>query len=57
LFFRAFSREEQQVLIVLWLGYPRKTGDERDCHEVFTTMVGNGDFPDDLQELLIATSE
>ncbi len=57
LFFRAFSNEERQVLIVLWLGYPRKAGDKRDCYEVFTKMVGNGDFPDDLQELLIATIE
>jgi toxin YhaV len=57
LFFRAFTSEKRQVLIVLWLGYPRKAGDKRDCYEVFTKMVGNGDFPDDLQELLIATSE
>ena len=57
LFFRAFSSEERQVLIVLWLGYPRKAGDKRDCYEVFTKMVGNGDFPDSLSELLMATNE
>jgi toxin YhaV len=57
LFFRAFSSEEKQVVIVLWLGYPRKAGDKRDCYEVFTKMVGNGDFPDNLQELLMATNE
>ena len=57
LFFRAFSSEERQVLIVLWLGYPRKAGDKRDYYEVFTKMVGNGDFPDNLQELLMATDE
>jgi toxin YhaV len=57
LFFRAFTSEERQVLIVLWLGYPRKAGDKRDCYEVFTKMVGNGDFPDDLQDLLIAVNE
>jgi toxin YhaV len=57
LFFRAFTSEERQVLIVLWLGYPRKAGDKRDCYEVFTKMVGNGDFPDDLQELLMAVNE
>ena len=81
LFFRAFSSEERQVLIVLWLGYPRKAGDKadeialrspqhwagnpsscafhqaRDCYEVFSKMVGNGDFPDNLQKLLIATNE
>ena len=57
LFFRAFASQERQVIIVLWLGYPRKAGDKRDCYEVFTKMVGNGDFPDNLQELLIATNE
>jgi toxin YhaV len=57
LFFRAFTSEERQVIIVLWLGYPRKAGDKRDCYEVFTKMVGNGDFPDNLTELLMATNE
>jgi toxin YhaV len=44
LFFRAFSSEDRQVLIVLWLGSPYKAGDKQDCYEVFTKMVGNGDF-------------
>lgn len=57
LFFRAFSREGRQVLIILWLGYPRKAGDRRDCYEVFTKMVNNGNFPDSLQELLLTTIE
>jgi toxin YhaV len=57
LFFRAFSSEDRQVLIVLWLGSPRKAGDKRDCYEVFTKMVGNGDFPDGLQELLMAVDK
>jgi toxin YhaV len=57
LFFRAFTSEERQVVIVLWLGYPRKAGDKRDCYEVFTKMVGNGDFPDNLEEILMATNE
>jgi toxin YhaV len=56
LFFRAFVSGERQVLIVLWLGYPRKAGDKRDCYEVFTKMVGNGGFPDNLSELLLATN-
>jgi toxin YhaV len=38
-----------------WLGYPRKAGDKGDYSEVFTKMVGNSDFPDSLQELLMAT--
>jgi toxin YhaV len=57
LFFRAFVTEGRQVLIILWLGYPRKAGDKKDCYEVFTKMVGNGDFPDNLQELLVATNQ
>jgi toxin YhaV len=83
LFFRAFTSEARQVLIILWLGYPRKAGDKadeialrspsgdtprfarlqrafhqaRDCYEVFTKMVSNGDFPDNLSELLMATDE
>ena len=55
LFFRTFSNEERQVLIVLWLSYPWKAGDKRDCYKIFTKIVGNGDFPDSLQELLMAT--
>jgi toxin YhaV len=57
LFFRAFVTEGRQVLIILWLGYPRKAGDKKDCYEVFTKMVGNGDFPDNLQELLVETNQ
>jgi toxin YhaV len=57
LFFRAFVTEGRQVLIILWLGYPRKAGDKKDCYEVFTKMVGNGDFPDNLQDLLVATNQ
>jgi toxin YhaV len=57
LFFRAFTSEERQVIIVLWLGYPRKAGDKRDCYEVFTKMVGNGDFPDNLSDLLMDTDD
>jgi toxin YhaV len=57
LFFRVFVTEGRQVLIILWLGYPRKAGDKKDCYEIFTKMVGNGDFPDSLQELLVATNQ
>jgi toxin YhaV len=54
LFSRAFISEDRQVLIVLWFGYPRKARDKRDCYEVFTKMVDNVDFPDNLSELLLA---
>jgi toxin YhaV len=35
-FFRAFA--EQQVIIMLWLGFPRKAGDRRDCYQIFTKL-------------------
>jgi toxin YhaV len=57
LFFRAFEAEDRRVIIVLWLGFPRKAGDKRDCYEVFGKMVGNGDFPESLDELLVATQD
>lgn len=52
LFFRAFDQNERKVIVVLWLGYPRKEGDKKDCYAVFSKMVANGDFPDDMEQLL-----
>ncbi len=52
LFFRAFEEQERKVLIVLWLGYPRKEGDKNDCYAVFTRKVSNGEFPDNSEDLL-----
>ena len=52
LFFRAFESGDRKVLIILWLGFPRKQGDKNDCYEVFSRMVSNGDFPDTLEKLL-----
>jgi toxin YhaV len=51
LFFRAFK--EEQIIIILWLGFPRKEGDKKDCYTVFTKKVNNSDFPTTLDELLI----
>ncbi|WP_408648818.1 type II toxin-antitoxin system YhaV family toxin [Tumidithrix elongata] len=53
LFFRAFEAEGRKVLIILWLGYPRKAGDKNDCYEVFSRMVRNGDFPETLEKLIL----
>jgi toxin YhaV len=50
LFFRAFA--ERRVIIVLWLGFPRKEGDRRDCHQVFSKMVANGKLPDSYESLV-----
>ena len=52
LFFRAFA--ERKVVIVLWLGFPRKEGDRRDCYQVFSRMVANGKLPDSYESLVAA---
>lgn len=50
LFFRAFK--EKQILVILWLGFPRKEGDKKDCYQVFAKKVLQGEFPESLQSLL-----
>jgi toxin YhaV len=50
LFFRAFA--ERKVIILLWLGFPRKEGDRRDCYQVFSRMVANGKLPDSYESLV-----
>jgi toxin YhaV len=50
LFFRAFA--DQQIIIVLWLGFPRKEGDRQDCYQVFSRMVANGKLPESYESLL-----
>ncbi len=50
LFFRAF--DEQKVIIILWLGFPRKEGDQQDCYAVFSRMVANGKLPESYDALL-----
>ncbi len=50
LFFRAFK--EQKIIIILWLGFPRKEGDKNDCYQVFSKKVADGDFPESIKELL-----
>jgi toxin YhaV len=52
LFFRAFA--ERKVIIVLWLGFPRKEGDRCDCYQVFSRMVANGKLPDSYESLVAA---
>ncbi|MCP9926356.1 type II toxin-antitoxin system YhaV family toxin [Cyanobium sp. CH-040] len=51
LFFRPFEREERRVLLILWLGFPRKEGDRSDCYAAFTRMVSRGDLPDTWESL------
>ncbi|WP_309731958.1 type II toxin-antitoxin system YhaV family toxin [Chamaesiphon sp. OTE_75_metabat_556] len=50
LFFRAFA--ERRVIIILWLGFPRREGDRRDWYKVFSKMVANGKLPDSYESLV-----
>lgn len=49
LFFKVFP--EQKTIIILWLGFPRKEGDKKDCYRVFEKLVKNGEFPQILDDL------
>ena len=50
LFFRVFK--EANTIIILWLGFPRKEGDKKDCYKVFSKMVINGNFPENMSSFL-----
>jgi toxin YhaV len=50
LFFRAFA--DRRVIIILWLGFPRKEGDRQDCYEVFSRMIASGKLPDSYESLI-----
>ena len=39
LFFRPFEADGQRLLLILWLGFPRKEGDRNDCYAVFSRLV------------------
>jgi toxin YhaV len=52
LFFRVFDASEMKAIVILWLGYPRKEGDKKDCYAVFTKMVDRGQFPENIAELI-----
>lgn len=53
LFFRVFDTPEVKAIVILWLGYPRKDGDKKDCYAVFTKMVDRGQFPEDMAALMV----
>jgi toxin YhaV len=50
LFFRAF--DDQKVIIILWLGFPRREGDRQDCYAAFSRMLANGKLPESYEALL-----
>lgn len=52
LFFKPLVINDEKVIVILWLGYPRKEGDKNDCYKVFAKMVASGYFPENSQELL-----
>lgn len=52
LFFRAFQEGERKEIVILWLGYPRKEGDKKDCYAVFCKMVVNEVFPESMEALI-----
>lgn len=51
LFFRVFPQEKS--IIILWLGFPRKEGDQKDCYRIFEKMVKRGEFPQTIDELFV----
>lgn len=57
LFFRAIETPDHKAVFILWLGYPRKEGDKNDCYKAFTKMVIRGEFPESLDELILASEQ
>ena len=51
LFFRPFEAESRRLLLILWLGFPRKDGDRNDCYAVFTRLVQRGELPENWESL------
>lgn len=51
LFFRPFEADGRRLLLILWLGFPRKEGDRNDCYSVFSQMVSRGDLPQDWESI------
>ena len=50
LFFQVFP--QQKTIIILWLGFPRKEGDKKDCYRIFSKMVEKGQFPANLADII-----
>jgi toxin YhaV len=50
LFFKVFPNQKR--IVILWLGYPRKQGDKRDCYAVFSQRVKRGQYPDSFDTLM-----
>jgi toxin YhaV len=48
---------DRKTIIIIWLGYPRKEGDKKDCYKVFEKMVNKGQFDRRVDELIAECSE
>ena len=46
-----FEAEGRRLLLILWLGFPRKDGDHNDCYAVFSRLVQRGELPEDWESL------
>lgn len=57
LFFRALKTPEQNAIFILWLGYPRKEGDKKDCYAAFSRRENRGDCPETLDDLLFLSED
>jgi toxin YhaV len=53
LFFRALQTPEHKAIFIIWLGYPRREGDRKDCYKIFTKTIEQGKFPQSIDELLL----
>ena len=51
LLLRPLEAQGRRLLLILWLGFPRKDGDRNDCSAVFSLMVQRGNLPEDWQSL------
>lgn len=52
--YRLFFRADPvtSTIVIIWLGYPRKEGDTKDCYTVFAKKVSRGEIPQSIEELL-----
>jgi hypothetical protein len=51
LFFRPFEAEGRHLLLILWLGFPRKDVDRNDCYAAFTRQVQCGELRENWETL------
>lgn len=45
LFYRLFEFDGKKAIVFLWLGFPRKSGDRKDCYTAFKKIVNRASVP------------